>query len=1744
MSNELQEAFDELVLGTSALEAFPFDDFANRLHNKVRACIGTENNSDAVQKYIERAPNYPPEDSDSDSSRLDGFEAYDLLYRLSLPAASHGIASVDGSLDSDNLRRFISADNSKLRYLESLTNLMSFCLGEHVDFQLRSQGKRDLNELYHIDGFKEYVLEQIVTDEFITNEIRRDIARGNHLFSIVWLLLADYFENREFAFRNSPASGPDFENKASHKTLSRWSYTLWATEGKGNPDRMDEVVTFCGKVATISICPPNSTTGLQRPTSVTTVMKSFYSQGMKAPRDDAYTKELQNSLDRLSDNEEIINEWKSYCDTLASSWEIQVRHYWNKAFFHLFQEGQSREVKFWIATASDAQWNLYLWDSYLPVLGNPYDKRSIRTPGCHILPGTLITFSDGESRMVEDVSPAHRILTQVNPNKSATAVAYPVDQPVKTKLMRLNGEGSFFPSSQVFHTPTGLRAADPEAAQILNPFQRIGQLDVGHIVFRLQGEKYEAVEVKAIEQTKETTLDRVYTLALPGDEQTLHVHGYLVETNAPGHTLRQTINALRKVPGSRRLGVLSHCKEMWPMFKKFDSQCINQRLNWELFGQYKSPDGKSPKVKRSVSFRDQLKTEKALSRPTGVAIDGIARGFALTAHHPSNLPAGYELPTLSLVDGYLLVQGEVQLRSTYDSQDRSFHWTRELKQQNLFEHGSVQIDSRAISGNGVIYVSSESEAQAMPDRHQLHPFVAHAQSLESLHTAQQASDETWKYLSTYNVTLDQSPWPADTERTEPVDPVDGGTFEDGYLVSSANVKTRALRLPLVEQLREQINQKFNQKLGTFYKAISQFNTDGLETFKVVFSRAPLVPFVSDAGLDLKRKFSVGFESDLDIDVTLPTLFQQMNITFDVRYKTFTGYFFEYDPTKRGYKGDRHLVTGTAKPSSAADTIRSRVSQAYASVYKPGVTASLDETFQPAPVTKSLLKAKQTTIDDLMELSGYQETSLHNGTQQYIQQMMYYHMDDEQREKILREPKPIIGQDIPASLADNLPSKLKTFFKEKYAPAFICRYVGRTQKYSGSFTDQEIKNLWYWWEGNGPNSLSHSEEYNDINRLSSRASMLEKYASQLEPYLNDNPEKWAKDLHTELIDNKHLMEIWIDKPIQNGNNVINKQCNILDALDPGPDWANQFFTEFMAVALEEGGAAANIDDSDQDSQYKWVYDSMSDLIQAILNGDQWVSEDVRAALLQDINDFEEANGLNQQADAEQRAAAILEKSTVFMRELTTWMSYIGKGLQAAFGGSALFKWAGEAFDNVSSKFLSKLPGVAKLKGISSICMAGVSLASAAVSLWGLVENWDSMSDAAKATVIIEVIGMVTDAAGNAIDAFKSFTSKPATTATDQINMEALNESLSSEIRGSNEKLGSVAQEISGPEDFRTAIGDGIHGEGLPMEGGTNESWDQDVSSIAEDIPPGYEDAAKKFNISGNLLRILNIILGIGLVVAMSFSLANDWNSMSDTGKVLGVLNAIVQGLTVLLDIIDFAAEAGVIAVTGTMSVALPILGAVLAVIGIVLMLVQLFINLFVARQPPPDPIQEFIDKVGHALIKTFDQAPEPKLTYSISSTSVSADSVNTLTIEGVNETKSDVTLSRTTITLYSGDDDVCLFRNGADYIQLVPDDDPNRETSGHTYVAPQKITAGQLPTPAKLGTTSNYYQYNLQAAGPPKENSTNLTSLILKHGEKLKSVWTAVANKIGDDKEKSTSWIEVIEAGLKDKTQHQFKITRV
>ncbi|ESZ94054.1 hypothetical protein SBOR_5580 [Sclerotinia borealis F-4128] len=1755
MSDDLQKIFEEAVTGIKAVKSLPYDDYANRLHNKVRTAL--VNQHSVIRKYIPSASRYPADEPDPDDNVIDIFWIYDLLYKLSIPSIASGLAHVDDNVDIFDLKQFVSNDNSKVRCLECITNLMGFCLGEHINRELDSLKKPNMEYLRNYDGFAKSCSDLVTTRSFILNEIRTDMARGDHLFSIAWLMIADYMQDRDHVYRNTPAASViDFRQRASSKILHQWSYTLWGEYGKGNPTEMKNIVKFCGRTATIGLCPPNTTTNLQQPAPTWDVTKAFYDMGVGNIDDDDYNKELQDSLSQLQNQQEIVNQWKSYCMALTSAWEVEILQLWHDGMTRAYKAGEVERIKAWGSAAYNFQQQDYRWgDNYLPVTRDPSDGLSGLSTFNQsleniVLPGTQIALSNGASRSIETICLGDKILISKNSNSSVSAFRRPIRQSLKADLVGFNEEKPWAMSSQVFWTTTGLRAADPEAAQRLNPYRRIGKLAIGHVLFRLQANEYVAVEIKSIQLIKQCLLEGAFTLSLSGNSQTYHAGGYLVDMNAARHTLKETVEMLRKVPGDKRLGLLSHFQELRSMFGKFDARAIYQRLNWELFGQYKSPDGQEPSFGKSanpLNLTKHLKTAKTLTASKGVPIDRLARGFRLQAHHLGRLPPGYKLPSLSLIDGYLLIQGEVQLRSTYDPQKRHLRWTRELKQNNLFEHGIVEICSRAVSGKGVIYLSSEAESQEVPPRDEVHPFEAKACNLDQLAdmNIRSGGDDDWTAFGQWQVTLDQSVWPPDTERTEPEDPLDGGTFEDGYYASDSQVDVPSIKLLLVDQLRDQLNQKFGQKLGSFYDATSQFK-DGEQIYSVQFKRAPLVPFISDAGLDMKKTFGVSFKSDLDIDITLPSLFQQMTFTMDAMYSSFTGYFYEYDPTKRGYKGDRHLIQGTPIEPDTVAAYRSKISRAYGSVSKPGEAPQSNKMLQPATVTEGLLALSDGSIADLVRFSTYDERSLHNDSQLLIHNMMYYHMDEDQRDKILNEVKPSVPDELPSELADNLPDKLKTFFKDKYGPAFISRYVGRTQKYMSSFTDQEMKNLWYWWQGNGTNSLSQSEEYNDINRLSSRAAMERGYKDELQPYLQDNPDDWAQNLYEEITNNKRLLNTWVHFPIQDGNNVVNKMCNVLDALSPSAtsDWSQKFFQTFMTFALQQGATAADIEPPDQDTKYNWLHDSMQDLIVLVLSDDPSISSDVKQALVEDIYEFEKQNDLNQQADYKTRAAAIVEKSALFMQELAGWFSYIGKGLQTAFGGTALWKWVGQAFDQAAEKFTS-LPGVGKLKGISSICMVGVSLANAAVSIWGLVSNWDTLSDAKRAVIILEVVRTVVGGVDKAIDAFKDFKSKAASTPADELNMEALNDGLADEISESSDKMGDIAQEITGDEDYRTAIAEGIHSDGVATD--SDETWNEDLADIAHDVPPGYEDVASKFNISGNMLRTLNAILGIGLVIAMSFSLANDWRSLSDTGRVLGVLNVIVQGLTVLLDVLDVGVEVGLWAVTGTLSVALPILGAVLAVAGVILMIVQVFINFFVKTQAPPDPIAEFIKNVAHGLISTFDVAPPSQLTYSVSAYEATAGDVTSITVTGKNQSSSDVTLSHTTITLYSGDDNVCLFRNGADgtpEIALALDTDTDKDDNGHTYVTSSTITAAQLPQPSKLGTESIYYQYDLQAAGPPKDTSSSLEYLVLKAGESFKSVWTALVNNRGDDDEKSTSWIEVVEVGLKDTCQSQFVLKRI
>lgn len=477
-----------------------------------------------------------------------------------------------------------------------------------------------------------------------------------------------------------------------------------------------------------------------------------------------------------------------------------------------------------------------------------------------------------------------------------------------------DGEVPWIVSSHVFHTSTGPRAVDPDAAQQFNPSRRIGRLAVGHVIYHLEGNEYKTVEIRSIEQTKEGPLENAFALSTSQNHQTYHAHGYLVDVNTSSGSLNEIVDILRKVPGDRRLGLLYYCQELRSMFQKYEFQALYQRLNWELFGQYNSPDGRgldghgpSWISARPLNLKQHIKITNALSIPKGVAVDEIQRGFHLEAHSPHLLPADYKLPTLGLVDGHLIVQGEAQTRSAYISRDRLFRWTRKLAGTTRFEHGAFSLCTEALSGQGSIFLSSNSEAEHIPHGDRVHLFRAQACSLGQMGRVSEsaaADDQTWHTYDERNVTLDENIWPRGVDRTKAEKPMNAGVLQDGYWKDTANVSVPSVRLPLLDNLRDAIKKNFGLELESLYEATLIKGGPAKQIYSVRLKGATLIPFISSAGLNIDRKLDIDFKAALGTDIKLPMLFQEMSLTFDTLDGKLTGEIFEYDPTMRGYRGNR------------------------------------------------------------------------------------------------------------------------------------------------------------------------------------------------------------------------------------------------------------------------------------------------------------------------------------------------------------------------------------------------------------------------------------------------------------------------------------------------------------------------------------------------------------------------------------------------------------------------------------------------------------------------------------------------------------------------------------------------------------------------------------------------------------------------------------------------------------------------
>lgn len=429
-------------------------------------------------------------------------------------------------------------------------------------------------------------------------------------------------------------------------------------------------------------------------------------------------------------------------------------------------------------------------------------------------------------------------------------------------------------------------------------------------------------------------------------------------------------------------------------------------------------------------------------------------------------------------------------------------------------------------------------------------------------------------------------------------------------------------------------------------------------------------------------------------------------------------------------------------------------------------------------------------------------------------------------------------------------------------------------------------------------------------------------------------------------------------------------------------------------------------------------------------------------------------------------------------------------------------------------------------------------SIAYSLVGLIKDWDEMSDADKAQVIMSMVGEITEGLDFAMEAWKTWKGRTGMAVLDQLDTMEMDQGTYQSVRENADSLVSTAEKVSGDEGIGVSIGEKVTGEGgVPTEGTEEEgAWNKPLEELPNDMPPGGEEAASEFGMEGKLMNVLSIALGLAIAIVMTFSLVHDWDNMSTADKVINVLSLVVQVLSVTLEITDLGIEAGLWAVSATMAAALPVIGAVLAVLGIILALVSLLVSLFGGGEK--DPIEDYIDGTGGQVIDSFDNAPAPRLDYSVSPADLPSGNVSSVTITGTNQGSEDVSLAGVTISILSGDDKSCLFSD-TEKIVLVEDQTTAKD---RVYVAPKGEAAGDLPFRTALDADGKYYyRYALGVGGPKKENESLLQQLVIKPAARFSATWSATANMTGRGQ---TAKVDVVEKTRSDMAHALLKVSLV
>ncbi|KAK4174090.1 hypothetical protein QBC36DRAFT_303126 [Triangularia setosa] len=1383
------------------------------------------------------------------------------------------------------------------------------------------------------------------------------------------------------------------------------------------------------------------------------------------------------------------------------------------------------------------------------------EERQKTTPaGNCFVAGTKVAIDKGEIN-IEDITEGTRILTE------ATAGRYGIasDEDVvssspgegKTMLVGFNNEGVFASTGHIFFTTTGPRAIEPELAMRENSFANVGRLRQGHALYRLSQDarSYHVVPIESI-QIEFVGPTHLHGVHLREGDRSYHANGYQVAINYPEITIKSIAHALSQLPRHQAVKMLHQIDGLAPVFQKIGVPGVATLLRQELrdarHNRLRPPLGP---VKKQHTRRYQGVNFKDLKRTLTLE----ARDSPLTDKHG---PPGYKLPVVNLHEGVLHLDHDIVPRVAFDTKGSMLRWSRALEGVQGYEHGLLNFTTHGLLGRGAVYISQDENPPDLPKTCEtVVPFVARKAKALSLAVksavaapapvapSPAADPGTIDHEDFYDVVVDAADWPANTTKTSATQPLSMGQVAMATYHSDGQggLEVPVIVVPALDNLLRDINKTrpAESQLGPLYQSTVLVNKTGTLTGTVTFTSSSTVALLSDQAPQtesdsLPVKNLTFFK--LKSAVTIPILYQSAKFAFSWDYNDISGAVYELNPAMVGNKGQRHWfgtssTTGQATALSMRAALAVHLADALTAAHTKATRTALPAgthvsptvasvTNRPAPVTRALFGAQPLTVEGIASIPGYSEDAVHKQSQTILQNMMFYHMDESDRTTFLMYPKP---RDLPPELADNLAADLKMWIHDTYAPAYVSFMLsqvspGDSSGWRVNFDDAEKDKIWYWWSGSGSKCLSKTDQYQTLNALTSRAAMIALYGNTINPYLPDAA-NWAQQLFNGWT-GKHALNALMQQPINDANvNLLNMYCNILHTLEAMPsalgEYADRLFQAVLSHAQSvQMTSTAVFNDATGETAHQWLYDAMFTLIQATLDNDASLDGTVRKDLLKDLTDLQTELGIDDSQETTVKTRLILAETNILLANMAKWMTTIGTGI-AKLGGLYCASLAGRIFDRaaqIASRLGPKVIGL--MKGCAVIGLTvlyGYAVASSFI-------HWDKLNSTGRAQAILITAKMVTDVFGKSFAAWSEYKAargaapgpEPEAVAADGVNLD---QGIEAEMRGPQGQEMNLAldqAEHGSPQPNLPSLVDDASNVAMAERKVQDEDLKED-ERFNEEVPPELPAAEsraagawRRFNTPSGWLRAAGIALSVALLVVMTISLYQNWGSFTDTGKILGVIQVITTGLAIAVDIAIFAGEM-LVMTTSLFLTVLPILGAVLAVIGLIACVLMMVLDVTQKQDPPPTHVETFIGKTAKPIIAAWDIMPQPALSYSMPTTAKPGAPI-LFNVSAQNGSDTDVVRTSVKVTVQGGSDTSCLF---------------SELTMTDKHVLPGGVAAASALQPGEVAAEA-------VDAGPPATAFSEAITQTLPSDSII--VWDSVVRGVADADTNPTGYLKLLGTG--------------